>query len=319
VRDDGATGAAAGATEGVPVSAVVVNYNAADHLVGCVASLRSEGIEDVVVVDNGSSDGSIGALRRADPQARIVQPMRNLGYGGGANAGARHAQHELILVCNPDLVLHDGSLEPLVAAALAHPDVAVVGPRILSAEGVVYPSARSFPTLGEAVGHAFVGLVSEDNRWTRRYKRPLEGETTTLETDWVSGACFLVRRDAFSSVGGFDEAYFMYVEDVDLCWRLRRAGWRVLHEPASVVTHVQGVSTARHPYRMALAHHRSMWRFANRSYSGAERLALPVVAAGIAVRLAITCGRAAMERPAELPRRGELAPEGEDKGVAAPD
>jgi N-acetylglucosaminyl-diphospho-decaprenol L-rhamnosyltransferase len=319
VTADGAVGASGGSLAGADVSAVVVNYNAADHLLDCVASLRGESIEDVVVVDNGSSDGSIEALRSADPQARIVQPMRNLGYGGGANAGARHAEHDLLLVCNPDLVLHHGSLEPLVADALANPDVAVVGPRIFSSDGTVYPSARSFPSLGEAVGHAFVGLVSEENRWTRRYKRPLAGETATLETDWVSGACFLVRRDAFSSVGGFDEAYFMYVEDVDLCWRLHRAGWRVLHEPASLVTHVQGVSTARHPYRMALAHHRSMWRFANRSYSGPERMALPVVAAGIAVRLAITCGRAAMDRPADVPRQGAIAAEGEDKGVGRPD
>lgn len=281
------------------VSAVVVNYNAGAHLTGCVASLRAEGVADVVVVDNGSADGSVAALLDADPAVRVVRPPRNLGFGGGANAGARHARHDLLLVCNPDLALHAGALATLVATLADHPDVAVVGPRVLTADGEVYPSARAFPTIGEAAGHAFVGLLSEENRWTRRYKRPVPAADVpavgggSSEADWVSGACFLVREDAFSSVGGFDEAYFMYVEDVDLCWRLRRAGWRVLYEPAAAVTHVQGVSTGRHPYRMMLEHHRSMWRFASRSTAGPARLALPVVAGGIAVRLGIQAGRQA--------------------------
>jgi N-acetylglucosaminyl-diphospho-decaprenol L-rhamnosyltransferase len=97
----------------------------------------------------------------------------------------------------------------------------------------------------------------------------------------------LVRRIAFSSVGGFDEAYFMYVEDLDLCWRLRRAGWRVRYVPAGRVLHLQGVSTARHPYKMQLAHHRSTWRFARRSTSGSKRVVLPAVAAGLTVRLGL--------------------------------
>lgn len=299
---------------GTAVSAVVVNYNAGPHLAACVASLRAEGVEDVVVVDNGSADGSVAALLDSDPATRVVRPPRNLGFGGGANAGVRHAQHDLLLVCNPDLALHAGALATLVATAARHPDVAVVGPRVMTAEGDVYPSARAFPTIGEAAGHAFVGLLSEENRWTRRYKQPLPSPATApaapatvggtagpIEADWVSGACFLVREDAFSSVGGFDEAYFMYVEDVDLCWRLRRAGWRVLYEPAAAVTHVQGVSTGRHPYRMMLEHHRSMWRFASRSTAGRARLALPVVAGGIAVRLGIQAGRQAWRsrRPRE--------------------
>jgi N-acetylglucosaminyl-diphospho-decaprenol L-rhamnosyltransferase len=290
------------------VSAVVVNYNAGEHLLGCVASLRDEGVEDLVVVDNGSTDGSAAMLREADAAVRVIRPGRNLGYGGGANAGARHARHPLMLVCNPDLVLHEGALARLAAAAAERPDAAVIGPCILTAEGDVYPSARSFPSIAEAAGHAFVGLISEENRWTRRYKRPLAGPAAAprglTEVDWVSGACFLVRQEAYASVGGFDEAYFMYVEDVDLCWRLRRAGWEVLYEPAAVVTHVQGVSTARHPYRMALAHHRSMWRFAARSSTGAARAALPLVAAGIVVRLGIESARQAVKH---RPPRGDGA------------
>ena len=107
--------------------------------------------------------------------------------------------------------------------------------------------------------------------------------------DWVSGACFLVRRTAFEQVGGFDEAYFMYAEDVDLCWRLGRAGWRVLYAPDAEIVHLQGVSTDRHPFRMIVEHHRSLLRFAVRSSRGWRRLLLPLVALGIGVRAGLAC------------------------------
>jgi N-acetylglucosaminyl-diphospho-decaprenol L-rhamnosyltransferase len=99
----------------------------------------------------------------------------------------------------------------------------------------------------------------------------------------------MTRRLAFDSVGGFDESYFMYVEDVDLCWRLGRAGWRTRFEPAAEVVHFQGVSTSRRPYRMLVAHHRSLWRFARRSSSGRDRALLPLVAAGLVARCALAC------------------------------
>jgi N-acetylglucosaminyl-diphospho-decaprenol L-rhamnosyltransferase len=108
-----------------------------------------------------------------------------------------------------------------------------------------------------------------------------------LDVDWVSGAFFLVRRRTWEEVAGFDPQYFMYLEDVDLCWRARRAGWRVGYEPGGEVVHVQGVSAAQHPYRMQVAHHRSMWRFARQTSSGVRRLALPVVAAGLVLRVGV--------------------------------
>ena len=113
----------------------------------------------------------------------------------------------------------------------------------------------------------------------------------------MSGACFLVRRSAFEQVGGFDEAYFMYLEDVDLCWRLGRAGWRVVYVPAAEVTHLQGVSTDRHPYRMIFEHHRSLLRFAARSSEGWRRALLPLVAVGIGARACLACLARVIRRP----------------------
>lgn len=242
----------------------------------------AENLAEIIVVDNASSDDSLSGL---DRRARLVEPGRNLGYGPGANLGARSASEPYLLICNPDLVVRPGAVSALVARLEADPGLGVCGPMLRDADGEVYPSGRDFPGLLDAVGHAFVGLIWGGNPWTRRYRHLGGDQHRARPADWVSGAFMVVRRIAYESVGGFDESYFMYVEDVDLCWRLRRAGWGVFYEPAGQVDHEQGVSASRHPYRMLLEHHRSMWRFAARAATGRERLALPLVAGGLGARL----------------------------------
>ena len=139
-------------------------------------------------------------------------------------------------------------------------------------------------------------MVAPGNRFTRRYRLLDWDHRQPQRVDWVSGACFLARRDAWDAVGGFDPAYFMYMEDVDLCWRLARAGWGVGYEPGAEVIHVQGVSTNQHPYRMLAAHHRSMWRFARRTTVGHDRAVLPLVAVGLAARLVVATVRHGLGR-----------------------
>ncbi len=265
------------------VSAVVVNYNARDHLLPCVASLRADGVDEIVVVDNDSVDGSGPALAAVD-HARFVNTGSNLGFGRAANLGAAATTGRLVLVMNPDAVVEPGAVRILAAALDNDEGLAVVGPRVENPDGTCYPSARRFPDLAVAAGHAFVGLVRPDNRYTRRYKMLDVDRDQPRDVDWVSGTCMLARRDAFDAVGGFDPAYFMYVEDVDLCWRLHGAGWRVGYEPGARVIHTVGASSDLAPYRMIAAHHRSLLRFASRTATGPRRALLPVVAAGLAVR-----------------------------------
>jgi N-acetylglucosaminyl-diphospho-decaprenol L-rhamnosyltransferase len=267
------------------VSAVVVNLDAGDALLTCVASLRAAGVKDVVVVDNASSDGSLARLAASDLDAVLVPTGRNLGYGRGVNAGARRASGDILLVCNADLIVDVDAVSRLAACLRDEPDAAIVGPTIREADGTRYPSVRSFPDLSDAIGHAVMSLVWPDNPFTRRYRRSEETFATASDADWVSGACMAIRRIAFESVSGFDPAYFMYVEDLDLCWRMHRAGWRVLHLPEAEVTHIGGVSAARHPYRMLAAHHRSTLRFFVQSTTGRRRVLIPVVAAALGLRL----------------------------------
>jgi len=270
-------------------AAVVVDYNAGRYLADCVRSLEGEGTVELVVVENGSAEAARALLSEHGlGDTRLLVTGRNIGYGAGVNRGlATLVEGRYVLVCNPDLVVHHGAVEELARALDEHPQWAVVGPRILNTAGAPYPSARLFPAPWVAAGHALLGVRFPNNPFTRRYRTP-DLDERAGEVDWVSGACFLARRDALEELGGFDEGYFMFAEDMDLCWRAGRAGWRIGFEPAALVTHHEGVSRRRHPYAMALAHHRSALRFAVQTTTGPRRLLLPLAALGLGVRLLAT-------------------------------
>jgi N-acetylglucosaminyl-diphospho-decaprenol L-rhamnosyltransferase len=269
---------------------VIVNYESGPALLSCVEGWRAEGPAELVVVDNGSTDGSVRQLDGM-PGVEVLVTGRNLGYGAAANRGVAATTAPSVLVGNPDLEVRPGALAALAGALADEPGCALVGPLIRTPGGGRYPSARQFPSMVDAAGHAVLGIFAPANRFTRSYQRTeLDDHPGPLQmVDWVSGACFLVRRSAFEQVGGFDEAYFMYAEDVDLCWRLGRAGWTVGYATDAEVVHLQGVSTDRTPYRMIAEHHRSLMRFAVRSTQGWRRALLPLVAVGIGVRAALAC------------------------------
>ena len=143
-----------------------------------------------------------------------------------------------MLVSNSDLVVHHGALAVLQEVLAERPSWAMVGPRIFNDDGTVYPSVRQFPSFVDAAGHALLALHNPENRFTKRYNPgPPDGESV-VAAGWISGSCFLARRDALEELGGFDEAYFMYAEDMDLCWRAHDTGWGVGYAGAAGVTHI---------------------------------------------------------------------------------
>jgi N-acetylglucosaminyl-diphospho-decaprenol L-rhamnosyltransferase len=270
-----------------PWAAVVVNYEAGDALVACVESLRSDtsagGPPDVVVVDNGSADGSIDALRRVVPDVRVLTGGGNVGYAAAANRGIAATTAAVVAVCNPDVEVRPGTAEAMLAA-FRDPAVGAAGPRVRNLDGTTYPSARRDPPLLDALGHALLGRLWPRNPFTRRYRELDADPAAARDVDWASGAALWLRRTAIDDIGGWDEGYFMYMEDVDVGWRLRDAGWRVRYEPAGEVVHHQGLSTARHADRMIAVHHRSLLRFASKRWRGPKRLLLAPAAVFLGAR-----------------------------------
>lgn len=300
----GPGGATAASTTAVGV--VVVDHDAGPVLGACLRSLAGEPVDQVVVVDNGGRGGLPGLAGAPDDVRRCLRVVRtgaNLGYGAGANRGVAATETEVVVVANPDIEVHPGALAVLVAELAADPTVAVVGPRIDEPDGRRYPSARRFPSVADAAGHALLGRLWPDNRFSRRYRMDDLDLSRPSSVDWVSGACFAVRRDAWEELGGFDEGYFMYAEDMDLCWRARQAGWTVRFQPAAAVTHLQGVSTRRRPYAMLRAHHRSALRFTWRTSTGWRRVLVVPAVVVLAARLVfetlrlVTGGRVAGGQP----------------------
>lgn len=269
-------------------AAVVVNYNAGPALVGCVGSaLAQDPAPELVVVDNASTDDSLALLRHTRPEVRVVQAGANLGYARAANLGIAATGAAVVAVLNPDTILAPGAAKAVLGRFAAEAELGAVGPQLLNTDGTVYPSARRVPSVADAVGHGLLFFVWRDNPFTRRYREIGADPSEPRDVDWVSGAAIWLRRTALDAIGGWDERYFMYVEDVDLCWRLRGAGWRVAYEPAGTVEHLLGVSTATRPYRMIAEHHRSLLRFAAVRFTGPRRALLAPAAAFLAARGAL--------------------------------
>lgn len=267
------------------VAAVIVNHQGGDTLLDCVASFVAEGVETIVVVDNDSSDGSPDRLEVAHPEVKLIRTGRNLGYGAGANVGWRAVDCPLVVISNPDVVVHQGAVAALRVTVESDTLLGIAGPLILESDGSRYPSARRFPSWTEAAGHAVLGAIAPGNRFSRRYRMGDLDLDKASTVDWVSGAFFMARRSMLDELGGFDERYFMYLEDVDLCWRAHTSGYTIAYAPSACVTHLQGLSTARQPYRMLWEHHRSALRFSAKRATGWRRIALIPVAIVLGLRL----------------------------------
>nr|WP_208380541.1 glycosyltransferase family 2 protein [Frigoribacterium endophyticum] len=268
---------------------ITVTYSPGPTLESFVDSLVPNGFPParVVVVDNGSTDGAPEAVAESRRSVTLVRSPGNVGYGRAVNLGAQQAgpDEQWLLVCNPDTLATPDTLTRLLEAAHRAPRAGALGPRVLDPDGSVYPSARALPSIRTGIGHALLSGVWPSNPWTRRYQqRDVSASETAAEVGWLSGAFLLLRREAFEEIGGFDDDFFMYFEDVDLGRRLAEAGWSNLFVPDAVVTHVGGESTARSADAMVTAHHRSAHLYIAKTHPGA--LWRPVVwALGVGLRL----------------------------------
>ena len=243
---------------------VTVTYSPGPHLGRFLASLShaTERPVTVVMADNGSTDGSPEEALEMYPNTRLLRTGANLGYGSAVNRAVADIgpDADFLVVANPDVQWGPRSIDLLLEAAAHWPRAGSLGPLIRDPDGSVYPSARHLPSLIRGGMHAVVGPVWRSNPWTSAYRQE-RTEPSERPVGWLSGSCLLLRRAAFDDVDGFDERYFMYMEDVDLGDRLGKAGWQNVYVPAAEILHDKGHATGRDPARNLAAHHKSTYTF----------------------------------------------------------
>jgi len=271
------------------LTVVVVTYSPGETLTDFLESLPAATSRryEVVLADNGSTDGAPERAARERPEVRLLRTGGNIGYGAAANAGLAGLSSGHALIANPDVRFEPGSVDELLAAAERWPRAATIGPAIRTPEGTVYPSARELPSLATGIGHALLGWVWPANPWTARYRRERD-ELSERSAGWLSGSCLLVDLAAFASVGGFDPGYFMYFEDVDLARRLGQRGWLHVYVPTAVITHEGGHSTKRQAHRMQRVHHTSALRYLSADFPRRRQAPLrAALRAGLGARMLV--------------------------------
>jgi N-acetylglucosaminyl-diphospho-decaprenol L-rhamnosyltransferase len=217
------------------VSVVVVTFNSLSYLERCLDSVSGY---ELIVVDHGSTDGSVELVRERFPQARLIQ-QENRGFGAGMNTGMRAATGTYVLLLNADAWIVGDAVEELCAFADDHPEAALVGPRLLNPDGSLQPSVRGFPTLWRlATEYFFLRKLAPGSGAFNAFFGAGFDHQSVREAEWLSAPCLLVRREAAEAVGLFDEDFFIFSEEVDWCYRFREAGWKVLFYPVAEVVHV---------------------------------------------------------------------------------
>ena len=252
------------------LSIVVICWNDGSVIGDCLRSIYAETSSvdfEVIVADNGSTDGSAACVREQFPKVQLVENGCNLGFGPGNNAGFHVARGDYVLILNPDTVIHDRALEKLVAYADCHPQAGAFGCRVLNLDGSFQRTAQPRPTAGRYLTAALCG------RWLSRLLGSNLSDTydgwdgrTEREIGFQAGCCLLVRGELLRDLGGFDERFFHQFEDADLCHRIWNSGSSVLFCPAAEITHIGGQNRGGYPIRVVIETERSKYRYFHKHY-----------------------------------------------------
>lgn len=291
-----------------PVAVVVVSHNTRELLRDCLESARAESPAELIVVDTGSEDGSVESVRRDFPEAVLLADGGNPGFGAAANRAVAACSSPFVLLLNADTRVGAGTLQSLARHLRRNPRAAVAGPRLSNLDGSLQVSC--FPFLGTLqlmlektpVARWLARIPCLRNRWLLSHS----GHDRSRIVPWVLGAAMAIRREAFDAIGGFDPSYFMYSEEIDLCYRFKAAGWQVHFTPAGQVVHVGGASTGQRRPEMAVRRVASSKRFYRRHYSRPRVLILEtMIGVAMAGRLLRDRLRLALAREPE--ERSRLA------------
>ena len=285
------------ASDSFDLSVVILNWNARPYLVACLNSILAQNwrfsIETIVVDNNSLLDDSVETVKRDFPNVVLVENPENSGFAAGNNLGWKVANGRYVLFLNPDTIVENGALDEMIRWMDANQKVGAVGPRMTYPDGELQFSARSFPNFGAGLfRNSFLGRLFPNNPWSKAYLNADIDRTAPHEVDWLSGSAILARREALESLGGengpWDEDFFMYCEDVDLCFRLKEKSWPRFYLPSATIQHHIGKSSDLAQARSLRRHHRAMWQFYRKHYmKGTGILLAPLAMAGIGMRAAL--------------------------------
>lgn len=266
------------------LSIIIVNYNTRDLLRDCLNSIiRSNPLKDqlssnyeVIVVDNASTDASVAMLKKEFPQVKLFQNKQNLGFAKANNQGIKIAKGKYLLLLNSDTKIVAGALEKMIDFMGENPQVGVLGPKLLNKDGSLQPSAGYFPSLPVIFRQAlFLHKIFPFNHLKQfKVTRPAF-YAKTHPVDWVAGACFLVKNDVFAKIGYLDEKFFMYVEEVEFCYRCQKAGWQIYLLPQAKITH-QGEGSGDRQ-KAILGIYQGLFLFYDKHKSGWQKVILKVI------------------------------------------
>lgn len=244
------------------ISVIIVSWNVRDLLAECLASLPAAHHDplEIIVVDSASSDGTAEMVRQRFPAVRLLAQADNVGFSRGCNIGLQAAQGDLLLLLNPDTHVLPGAITALATALIANPAAGLAGPLTFNGDGSVQSTRRRFPDF-------WTGVF--DTSWLQRFapRRIASYQMRDLPddgqyvVDWVQGSALLLRRALYERIGGLDESYFMYSEELDWCWRARAAGWEALYVGSAHIVHYGGRSSDQAPARTHIAFQQSKLRF----------------------------------------------------------
>lgn len=249
----------------VDLSICIVNWNTEAQLKECLQSIYggTRGISyEVFVVDNASADGSVEMVRNHFPEVCLIANRENRGFAAANNQAIRLAKGRHMIFLNPDTVINDNALTTMVRFMDDHPEGAAIGPKLLNTDGSVQHSIRRFPSFSIALhSNTILGRLLLFRRRVEDYKMTDFSFDRVLEVDATSGAALMVRKDVLDEVGPMDEGYFMFIEELDLCQRIRGKGHRIYFVPDAVITHLGGESRRRSPGELVIVGQDSLMRY----------------------------------------------------------
>ncbi len=273
----------------IDLSIVIVNFNTVQFVTRCLDFIRKNPPEkkyEIFIVDNNSKDDSVAFIAKHYPEVTLIKNRTNFGYSYANNQAIVRSRGRYILVLNPDTIVTQGALNEMINFMDTHPDAGVGGAKMLNLNGSIQYSCRRFPT----IFFVFFGRQSvilkflPQNKISERYLMMEEDYTKNLEVDWVFGASMILRRKALEEVGIFDEDYFIFVEDTDLCYRMKKKGWKVYFIADAVIFHHLGVTRTRYWKTTLLNHNLGMFKFFRKHYNPGF-LTVMLLSAGLSLRL----------------------------------